>query len=282
MKALTESTKQTYRYCLERWYNWTSTTHFTKWEDEDLDKSVLSFIDYFDRANLSPRWADQHVSALCWRYGKKLRTDAVKERLAQLRIDKGQPAKKAYAIGIEELTAMVRAVTWQRDKTILTVGWAGALRASEIIAIRRNDIAQAPQGLELMIRRSKTDQTGKGKKIALPYFHQSHAEICPARNLGMLLIRQAELFSPLPKDDRIFPITTRTITRIVNRAGWLARLPAPYSAHSLRRGLATTAAQHNIDDRTIMRHGRWSSREMVDEYVEEGTLWSRTALDFLR
>lgn len=283
MKPHTNSTTKTYGYCLERWHQWTRSHEYTEWDDEELEHEVTCFIKCFKTDGKSLATALQHISALSWALGaERVRTPKVREQLAQYAYENGKPPKRAKAVGIDELLAMVQATPWQRDKTILTLGWAGALRASEIVQIRRSDLNEVNEGFELQIRRSKTDQRGKGKVVALPLYHLSYAVICPTRNLKSYLLRQADLFEKLTSDDLIFPITTRTVSRMIEKAGKLAALPERYSSHSLRRGLATTAARHGIDDRTIMKHGRWLTREVFDQYVEEGTLWQKTALDFLR
>lgn len=283
MKTLSKSTYKTYDYRLKTWYQWSCTHSETKWNDEDLEQAVLHFIVSYQIDGKALSYVLQFVCALCYQFGAdRIRTAKVREALKRYAYENGRPARKVKAIGLDEITAMVEAAKWQRDKTVLSVGWAGALRASELVAIRRNDLKRKEQGFELMITRSKTDQTGKGKVIPLPYYHIARMSICPARNLERYLMRQADLFDRSEKNPRIFPFTVKTVTRIIERSGKAAELPYRYSSHSLRRGLATTAALHSIDDRTIMRHGRWKSREVVDGYIEEGTLWQKTALDFLR
>lgn len=63
----------------------------------------------------------------------------------------------------------------------------------------------------------------------------------------------------------------------------LRRSPAPsagsamVSGHSLRAGLATTAALAGRSDRAIMLQGRWKSRTMVDRYVRTADAWRENA-----
>ena len=73
-------------------------------------------------------------------------------------------------------------------------------------------------------------------------------------------------------------LQARDVARIIKRAANTAGLdPSEYSGHSLRAGLATTAARAGKADRTIMRQGRWASRSMVDRYVREATLFEDNA-----
>ncbi len=66
-----------------------------------------------------------------------------------------------------------------RDRAILLLGFAGALRRSELVALERRDIDVRREGLVVTVRRSKTDQEGAGRKVDLPY--GSHPETCPVR-----------------------------------------------------------------------------------------------------
>lgn len=285
-RVFSDGTNRTYEYCLSHWRQWLKKSRpkiRRKLHNNELESAVLDFIAYSRETKKSCATLHQHISALGSIYNiSYIRTTSVKDALKQYAYDFGKPAKKATAIGLDQLMAMVEVTDSLRDRALLTVGWSGALRASEIVEIRRKDLEQTNEGFILIISRSKTDQFGKGKKIPLPYFHVARSKICPARNLEQYLIHQSDLFIIEKNDYLIFPISARHVSRIISTAARKAGLPARYSSHSLRRGLATTAAEYGIDDRVIMRHGRWRSREMVDEYVDEGTLWSRTALDFLR
>lgn len=283
-ETLARGTTRAYSYCLAHWYAFTESDENTRYNNSELRRWILKFIAHFREQKKSAATLAQHLIALRIHFDSRVVYEwDVNQAFQKYRRELGRPAKKVRAIGLAEIEAMVSVVKSARNKALLAVGWSGALRSSELVAIRRQDLELTAEGFLLMVPRSKTDQLGRGKIVPLPYFHIARASICPVRNLESYLIYQSDLFgSTIDGESLVFPLTTRTVARVVARAAKLAGLSAGYSAHSLRRGLATTAAQHGIDERIIMRHGRWSTREVVDGYIDEGTLWTRTALDFLR
>jgi site-specific recombinase XerD len=56
-----------------------------------------------------------------------------------------------------------------RDRALLLIGFAGALRRSELVALNIEDIEEAPDGMKITVRHSKTDQEGVGQTIAIPF-----------------------------------------------------------------------------------------------------------------
>ena len=58
-------------------------------------------------------------------------------------------------------------------------------------------------------------------------------------------------------------------------------IPAANSGHSLRSGMATSAAAGGAPERAIMRQVRWASRAMVDRYVRHGTIWQECAAAYM-
>ena len=68
-----------------------------------------------------------------------------------------------------------------RDRALLLLGLAGGLRRSELSALSVEDLSFVEEGVVVLIRRSKTDQEGKGIRVGVPY--GSHPETCPVRNL---------------------------------------------------------------------------------------------------
>ena len=77
----------------------------------------------------------------------------------------------------------------QRDRALLLLGMAGALRRSEIVALELSDLTFSPEGVRLVIRRSKGDQFGEGQVIAV---ERTNTDLCPVANLEAYL-RQAAI-----------------------------------------------------------------------------------------
>ena len=66
-----------------------------------------------------------------------------------------------------------------RDRALLLVGYAGAFRRSELVALDVEDLVETDEGLVVTIRRSKTDQESAGRELGLPY--GSQLVTCPVR-----------------------------------------------------------------------------------------------------
>jgi integrase len=56
----------------------------------------------------------------------------------------------------------------RRDRAPLCLGFAGAFRRSEPCALEVADLTEVPDGLRILIRRSKGDQEGQGQEVAIP------------------------------------------------------------------------------------------------------------------
>src|SRR5262249_32265387 len=82
------------------------------------------------------------------------------------------PVQKAPAL-TEDIRAMVAAtdagIIGARDRALILLGFAGAFRRSELVGFDVEDCNFGRDGLTVTLRRSKTDQTGEGRKIGIPY-----------------------------------------------------------------------------------------------------------------
>jgi integrase len=170
-----------------------------------------------------------------------------------------------------------------RDRALLLIGFAGALRRSELVALRYEDARFTGEGLVITIPRSKTDQDGAGQSIGIPY--GARLETCPVRALREWLdhsqVAAGYLFRSIGRWGRAAeedPITDHQLARIVKRRALDAGLDAAlFSGHSLRSGLATAAAEGGASERSIMDQTRHRSLKQARKYIRRGSLFLENA-----
>ncbi|MDT7858331.1 site-specific integrase [Rubrivirga sp. S365] len=180
----------------------------------------------------------------------------------------------------------------RRDKAVLLVGFAAALRRSELAVVRTEHVSYTPEGLRLLIPRSKSDQQGAGQVVGVAY--GSRPETCPVRAARSYVAAAGRALAdqgrPSPLSGAVFrsvdrwgrlghkAITGRTVANVVKHYAQAAGLdPALYAGHSLRAGFATTAARAGKPDRAIQKQTRHKSAAMLAEYVREGRLFDDNA-----
>ncbi len=210
---------------------------------------------------------------------------------------KSRRKKKAEALLIEDLRAIVTALPTcnngnsapeptlrsKRDRALLLVGWAGALRRSELTNLTVSDLAFGPDGLVIHLPHSKTDQQGEGHVVGIP--HGEHPATCPLRALQSWLeaaqIYSGPIFRAIDRWDNISPAALspdgahRIIKSSCARVGLDERL---YSGHSVRAGFITQAVRAGKQERVIMRHSRHIDLKTFREYVRDGGLFRDNAV----
>jgi len=165
-----------------------------------------------------------------------------------------------------------------RDRALILLGFAGAFRRAELVALDVRDLDFNRDGLTITLRRSKTDQEGQGRKIGIPY--GSNPETCPVRVLQSWLehaaITDGPVFRSLTRhgrvqQDRLSPgDIARVVKKLASRAGLDS---AKFAGHSLRAGHATSAAASGASERSIMHQTGHKSVQMVRRYIREGSLF---------
>ena len=165
-----------------------------------------------------------------------------------------------------------------RDRALILLGFAGALRRSEVVGIQFDDLVFNRDGLTVTLRRGKTDQEGRGRKLGIPY--GSSPETCPVRAVQTWLVssatRSGPLFRSINRHGSILPksLSGIDVSRIVKKLAKRAGLDhASLAGHSLRSGHATSAAILGASERSIMNQTGHQSVEMVRRYIREGTLF---------
>lgn len=164
----------------------------------------------------------------------------------------------------------------KRDRAVILIGFAGAYRRSEIVALDVEDIQDHPSGLVLTRRHGKDDQLGAGLRKGIPY--GTNKETCPVRALRAWLAASGITSGPVFRGMRGGRLGDRRlgggeVARIIKAACEAAGYDSRrFAGHSLRAGLATAAAREGVGEREIMKQtGHRSS--VVRQYIREGELF---------
>jgi integrase len=190
-------------------------------------------------------------------------------------------AQKAPAL-TEDIRAMVYAtdasIIGARDRALILLGFTTACRRSEIVDLDVEDSTFGKDGLTILLRRSKTDQDGVGRKIGIPY--GSNPDTCPVRVLQSWMeqggITSGPLFRSISRHGRVQTgrLSGIDVARVVKKLAERAGLdPAKYAGHSLRAGHATSAAIAGASERSIMNQTGHRSVQMVRRYIRDGSLF---------
>ena len=180
-----------------------------------------------------------------------------------------------------------------RDRAMLLLGFGAALRRSELVALRLGDIEPVPgRGLRLLVRRSKTDQHGRGQDVAV-WANPADPSLCPLAALAAWrrhrdrapdldtslpesLRRERPVFCGMSKAGRLTgtALSDKAVARLVKGAAQRAGLdPEHYSGHSLRAGLATAAGDAGAALPDLMRQTRHKSTQVALAYLRPADLW---------
>jgi site-specific recombinase XerD len=220
---------------------------------------------------------------------------AIIENITGIKRRKGSFQKAKKPLLINNLKKIINVIDQQkkeeikklRDRTIILIGFSGGFRRNEIVSIDYDDLDFVPEGLKIIIRRSKTDQFGEGFTKALPYFDNS--QYCPVVSLKKLLdlskINSGPIFRRFIKGSKLSEnrLTDQTVALLIKEYLNLAGIDSKnFSGHSLRSGFATSAAESGVEERSIMSMTGHKSSEMVRKYIKEANLFKNNALNKIK
>jgi integrase len=194
----------------------------------------------------------------------------------------GDTKEQARPILLAELRQLVAtcdtSLGGTRDRAIVLIGWFAALRRSEVAALNVRDLAFRDDALILTVQTSKTDQTGRGYKIAIPML--ADKTIDPTAAVTAWLehagIGSGPLFVRVDRWGHAGRnrINDRHIDSAVKRLAKAAHLAdSDYrriSGHSLRAGFATEAARRGMPAHRIKQITRHKSTAILEGYIREG------------
>ena len=203
----------------------------------------------------------------------------IMENLHGIKRTLGSRQKAKKPILINDLKLIINAIDKEkiRDKALILIGFAGGFRRSELVNIDYDDIEFVNEGVKILIKRSKTDQSGEGIIKAIPYF--DNQEFCPVISLKIYV---EEKFST-KNEGKVFDISDKSVALIIKRYAEKAGLDSSrYAGHSLRSGFATTAAEFGAEERNIMAMTGHKTTQMVRRYIQEANLFKNNALNKIK
>lgn len=288
-RATADNTRKAYRQDIQ---------HFEQWGGK-LPADTATIIHYLhDHATvLNARTLARRITALRQFHRFQGFTDptdhpAVQKTLRGIQNTHGKPKQQAPALRLEQLEQAISHLRAQnslaslRNRCLLTLGYFGALRGSELLSVQVDHIKWQEQGITLLIPKSKTDQANEGQSCAIPLLGNS---LCPSTQAELWIsesgISQGALFPSINRWDQLGQraMTIAGLNKLIKQIAEACSWPdaEKYSSHSLRRGLATSASSAGASFKSIMRQGRWQHEGTVLQYIEEGQAFEDNAVNAL-
>ena len=275
--SVAENTSRAYKTDLDHFYAWGGSIPSTP---ETVAAYLAAHANILSIATLVRRLAAVSKQHTLQGLPSPSSVELVRLTMKGIKRQHGKPQTQAAPLCRDDIILVLNAIPDDlrgcRDKAVLLIGFCAALRRSELCRIRHADLQFTAEGLILTLPRSKTDQTGEGRKIGIPH---GRGRICPVQTLKGWLersgITEGFIFRAVSGGKvEDAHLSDRSICNIVKSRVNLVGLDANrYSGHSLRSGLATSAAQQGYSSWEIRRQTGHKSDGMLARYIREGSLF---------
>jgi integrase len=281
-QALSHNTRKAYAADLTHYYAWGGIIPASA---EGVASYLTTHAGTLSIATLRRRLVAISKAHTMQGYPDPAKSELVRLTMRGIRHVHGKPQAQVAPLVKEDVIVMLshipEGVKGVRDRAMLLLGFCAALRRSELAVIRIEDIAFTTQGIVLTIPRSKTDQRGEGRKIGIP---RGRGRICPVQAVADWLVHlgaaEGAVFRQVNKAGEIVSesFSDRSVANIIKHYARKAGLNAScYSGHSLRAGLATSAAQHGISTWKIRAQTGHKSDAMLARYIRDGDMFTGNA-----
>lgn len=286
-ESLSENTRQAYRADL---------AHFTAWggdlpaAPEIVTRYLADHADSLAPASLAPASLARRVATLSKVHAANdwpnpCQSEMVRATIRGIKRVKGTAQDQAKPLLREDLFLILDAMGHdpraRRDRALLLIGWAGGFRCSELTGLDVADVEEVREGLILHLRRSKTDQTGQGRKIGIPLGRTRH---CPVAAITAwretLSADHGPLFRPVDRHGNIHPDRLRgdaVSTILRDRLTEAGITLEGYNGHFLRAGLATSAIKAGVPTYKVRAQTGHASDAMLSRYVRDSEMFDGNA-----
>ncbi len=305
--ALAPSTLAAYRVDWQAYGTWCHTLHGID-PINSTGQHLAGWIAHLTSRHLAVSSIRRRIAAVTYAFGLTGRPSPaadplVRTTLAGATRRLGTAQRRAIPLSLDDIRRLAAAVPTvvgrpythpmvRRDRALLLVGWAAALRRSELVGLDLDDLTfqgdpdhGTTGGLLIQITSSKTDQTRAGAHVAVPW--STHYNACPARAL-MLWTRERRtrntraVFVSIDRHGnhghRLDPQAVNLIVKRHVEAA-LGVDPSDYTGHSLRAGFVTEARTRHTPDHLIARHTRHRDLRSLHTYDRPVDLFHQPALN---
>jgi integrase len=280
--SLAKNTQRAYLSDLEHFENWGGCIPSS---DAMVASYLAAHAETLSVATLTRRLSSISKAHEAKGLANPMRHELVKATLRGIKRRRGSAQREAKALIKEDLFAVLDtlgdSIKDLRDLALLLVGFAGGFRRSELVAIDIGAIEFVRHGVIITVTRSKTDKVGAGRKIGIPLGRTRH---CPVAALEAWIARSAitegAVFRHVDRHGRVHPgrLSGEAVSLIIRQRVKATGMQATaYSGHSLRAGLATSAAQAGVPSWKIRQQTGHASDAMLRRYIRNGELFSDNA-----
>ena len=253
-------------------------------------EAVATWLEVLAQAGRADSTIGRHLAAIGWQHRQRGEVPptsrdermVIADTLAGIRREQRvRPSARKAAITARELAAMIAAADGEgtrsiRDRAIMALGLAAALRRSELVELEWRDVELVEKGLKLTLRHSKTDQEGEGQVIAVP----AGKTLKPVERLNAWLAVRGggagPLFYQIDPQGRLTdkPMSDRSIARLIQKyAGRVGLDPETVAGHSLRAGFLTEASRTGATIAKMQEVSRHKKVEVLLGYVRSAALF---------
>ena len=229
-------------------------------------------------ATLERRVTAIHKAHLQKNLESPARSETVKRVMQGIRRTLGTKQRQVQPMVKDDLLAALVMIDRQkmpikaaRDRALLLVGFASAMRRSELVAVRVEHLTYLANGVEIFLPSSKTDQEAQGRTVFIPY---ANGERCPVRALVHWLeaseINEGFVFRAVSRHDCVARdgLSAQSVALIVKASvervgGNLKKV----SGHSLRAGYCTSAAENGLQPWQIREQTGHKSDVTLAKYI---------------
>lgn len=282
------NTKIAYTAHLSRFKLWLEERHFefpcepwhvAKYLIDEMERRIKQEGKPYKRATLSAWMVAISLGHLTQGYDNPVNNIIVQKVYQGLCNRYGVPQIRAKALTTDEVLKMIgtrtdNLIKDHRDRALIIVGFTGGFRTDELIRIECQDIypvrSEKSRGLVIRLLNSKTDQTGVGREVFIPY---AGKRLSPAKELESWLkkVKTGRVFRNVRKNGEMGrTLTGRAVIDILRDRAHRARITdwECVSGHSLRRGYVTAAHSLGFDNHAIAKQTGQTIRT-VDRYIED-------------